>query len=82
MRDASTSPLCIGIDDGYAFTKIALPSGRVLAVPSRARLGVAGERVLSPGRHQAERIHFPEDRQLAHSGATCGRQAARGDCVP
>lgn len=29
----------IGLDDGYAFTKIALPDGRLIAVPSQARIG-------------------------------------------
>jgi len=32
----------VGLDDGYAYTKVALPDGRLLAVPSRARLGSAG----------------------------------------
>ena len=42
MSDSPIEPLHIGLDDGYAFTKIALPSGRVFAVSSRARLGAAG----------------------------------------
>ena len=29
----------IGIDDGYASTKIALPDGRLLATPSTAHVG-------------------------------------------
>lgn len=32
----------VGVDDGYAFTKVALPNGRLLAVPSRVRTGPAG----------------------------------------
>ncbi|MCB1699173.1 MAG: plasmid stability protein StbA, partial [Halioglobus sp.] len=31
-----------GLDDGYAYTKVALPDGRLIAVPSRARMGSAG----------------------------------------
>ncbi|MCB1717468.1 MAG: plasmid stability protein StbA, partial [Candidatus Competibacteraceae bacterium] len=31
-----------GLDDGYAYTKVALPDGRLVAVPSRARMGSAG----------------------------------------
>ena len=31
--------LRVGIDDGYACTKLALPDGRLLAVPSSARVG-------------------------------------------
>ena len=42
MSELMAAPLHIGLDDGYAFTKIALPSGRVFAVPSRAKIGVAG----------------------------------------
>jgi plasmid segregation protein ParM len=34
--------LQIGLDDGYAFTKLALPNNRFLAIPSRARIGQAG----------------------------------------
>jgi plasmid segregation protein ParM len=36
-----TSPrnICVGIDDGYAYTKLALPDGRLLATPSRAQIG-------------------------------------------
>lgn len=36
------TPLVIGLDDGYANTKIALPDGRLVVVPSRARIGRAG----------------------------------------
>ncbi len=32
----------LGLDDGYAFTKVALPDGRLLAIPSRARIGQSG----------------------------------------
>jgi plasmid segregation protein ParM len=31
----------IGLDDGYAFTKVALADGRLIAIPSRARIGRA-----------------------------------------
>ncbi len=34
-------PIGIGLDDGYAFTKVALPDGRLIAIPSRARIGRA-----------------------------------------
>ena len=29
----------VGIDDGFAYTKLALPDGRLLATPSRAQIG-------------------------------------------
>jgi plasmid segregation protein ParM len=32
----------VGLDDGYAYTKVALPNGKLMAVPSRARMGEAG----------------------------------------
>mgnify|MGYP000238715442 CR=1 FL=1 len=37
----ATNPMAVGqvgLDDGYAYTKVALPDGRLLAVPSRARM--------------------------------------------
>ncbi len=39
---AAMSPTPIGLDDGYAYTKIALPDGRLTIIPSRARVGHAG----------------------------------------
>ena len=40
MTDApSINPIPVGLDDGYAFTKVALPNGRLIAIPSRARVG-------------------------------------------
>ena len=36
---ASINPIPVGLDDGYAFTKVALPDGRLIAIPSRARVG-------------------------------------------
>ncbi len=43
MTDTSPiNPVPVGLDDGYAFTKIALPDGRLLAIPSRARVGQSG----------------------------------------
>ena len=35
----SNNPIAVGIDDGYAYTKIALADGRLCAIPSRARIG-------------------------------------------
>ena len=31
----------VGLDDGYATTKVALADGRLVAIPSRARFGRA-----------------------------------------
>ena len=41
MHDSSMTPIEVGLDDGYATTKIALAAGRVFSVPSRARVGAA-----------------------------------------
>jgi len=38
----SMAPVQVGLDDGYAYTKVALPDGRLIAIPSRARIGKAG----------------------------------------
>lgn len=38
----SIIPIQIGLDDGYAFTKLALPGGQLIAIPSRARAGRSG----------------------------------------
>ena len=39
MDDTPTRTVSVGIDDGYAYTKLALPDGRLLATPSRAQIG-------------------------------------------
>ena len=43
MTDApSINPIPVGLDDGYAYTKLALPDGRLIIIPSRARVGQSG----------------------------------------
>lgn len=55
MTDSdSINPIPIGIDDGYAYTKVALPDGRLYAIPSRARIGQSGVTWI----HQAEQRVF------------------------
>ncbi|MCP4199543.1 MAG: ParM/StbA family protein, partial [Proteobacteria bacterium] len=55
MTDSeSINPIPVGIDDGYAYTKIALPDGRVHAIPSRARIGQSGVTWI----HQAQQRVF------------------------
>jgi len=41
VTEQQTNPMSVGLDDGYAVTKLALADGRFVAVPSRARLGRA-----------------------------------------
>jgi len=40
--ESSMKPISIGLDDGYAYTKVALPDGRLIVIPSRGRTGRAG----------------------------------------
>ncbi len=40
-EDNGVFPTSLGLDDGYAFTKVALPDGRLIAIHSRAKLGRA-----------------------------------------
>jgi plasmid segregation protein ParM len=43
MTDTSSiTPISVGLDDGYAYTKLALPDGRLIIIPSRARVGKSG----------------------------------------
>ncbi len=39
MQSQAARAISVGIDDGYAYTKLALPNGRLLATPSRAQIG-------------------------------------------
>ena len=39
IESQSANAIQVGIDDGYAYTKLALPDGRLLATPSRAQIG-------------------------------------------
>ena len=38
-HSSSMTPSPVGLDDGYAYTKLALPDGRLIIFPSRARVG-------------------------------------------
>jgi plasmid segregation protein ParM len=39
IESQTASAVKVGIDDGFAYTKLALPDGRLLATPSRAQIG-------------------------------------------
>jgi plasmid segregation protein ParM len=47
-----SEPINIGLDDGYAFTKLALADGRLVAIPSRARVGRANVTWLNEAQHK------------------------------
>lgn len=51
--DAQMNPINIGLDDGYAFTKVALPDGRLIAIASRARIGRANVTWLNDAEQRA-----------------------------
>ncbi len=38
-KASSINPVPIGLDDGYAYTKVALSDGRLIVIPSRGRTG-------------------------------------------
>jgi len=42
----------VGLDDGYAYTKLALADGRLVAIPSRGRIGRAGVTLTASGQQQ------------------------------
>jgi plasmid segregation protein ParM len=72
MHDADTlNPVPVGLDDGYACTKLALPDGRLLVIPSRARLGASAVTWL----HQAEQRIFEYETE----GATYSVGAVDGE---
>ncbi len=53
MTDSQTpEPVSIGLDDGYAYTKLALPDGRLTVIPSRARVGRANVTWRNEARHK------------------------------
>ncbi len=53
MTDASSmNPIPVGLDDGYAYTKVALPAGRLIVIPSRGRMGQAAVTWIDQGRQR------------------------------
>jgi plasmid segregation protein ParM len=48
----SSEPISVGLDDGYAYTKLALADGRLVAIPSRARVGRANVTWLNEAQHK------------------------------
>jgi len=66
VTDSHTpEPVSIGLDDGYAYTKLALPDGRLLVIPSRARVGRANVTWLNEARHQIAEYETDSTRYAA-----------------
>ena len=60
----------VGLDDGYAYTKVALADGRMVAIPSRARVGSSGVTWVHRGQ---QRIFEYETEEILYSvGAVDG----------
>ena len=71
MTDSSSiTPIPIGLDDGYAYTKVALADGRLIAIPSRGRIGPSGVTWVHKGQ---QRIFEYETEDILYSvGAVDG----------
>jgi plasmid segregation protein ParM len=63
-------PINIGLDDGYAFTKLALADGRLVAIPSRPRVGRANVTWLNEAQHKI--AEYETDSTLYAAGEVDG----------
>ncbi|MEW8130921.1 MAG: ParM/StbA family protein [Candidatus Thiodiazotropha endolucinida] len=62
IDSAPINPIPVGIDDGYAYTKIALPDGRLMAIPSRGRIGQSGVTWIHQGQQRIFEYETEETR--------------------
>lgn len=62
------APIPIGIDDGFAATKVALPDGRLVVVPSRARIGKAGITQIAGVSSEASVAEYVTDETIYTAG--------------
>ena len=69
----------LGLDDGYAYTKIALPDGRLVAIPSRARIGQSGVTWI---REEQQRIFEYETAGTIYSVGAVDGEPTRFDGYP
>ena len=71
MNDASSmNPIPVGLDDGYAYTKVALPDGRLMVIPSRGRVGQAGVTWIHQGQQRI--FEYETEEALYSVGAVDG----------
>ena len=71
MTDDSTmNPVPVGLDDGYAYTKVALPNGRLIVIPSRGRTGQAGVTWIHQGQQRI--FEYETEESLYSVGAVDG----------
>ena len=69
----------VGLDDGYAYTKVALADGRLFSAPSRARIGSAGVTWI---RDQEQRIFEYETGGTVYSVGAVDGEATQFDEYP
>ena len=69
----------VGLDDGYAYTKVALADGRLFSVPSRARIGAAGVTWI---REQEQRIFEYETGGTVYSAGAVDGEPTQFDEYP
>ncbi len=71
MTDSSPiTPIPVGLDDGYAFTKVALPDGRLIVIPSRAQVGQSSVTWIHQGRQRI--FEYETDEAVYSVGAVDG----------
>lgn len=61
-----------GLDDGYAYTKVALPDGRLVSIPSRARMGPAGVTWIHAEEQERGIFEYETDGSVYSVGAVDG----------
>ncbi len=80
MTDSpSMTPIPVGLDDDYAFTKIALSDGRLIAIPSRGRIGRSGVTWVHQGQ---QRIFEYETEETVYSVGAVDGEATHFEGYP
>ena len=79
LAAGSMSVVPVGLDDGYAYTKVALPDGRLFCVPSRARMGASGVTWI---RDQEQRIFEYETGGTVYSAGAVDGEPTQFDEYP
>lgn len=69
--------LCVGVDDGFNNTKIALPTGQVLLRPSRAAVGHS--RTMALGRAPSQSCEYTTQGQTYHIDGVNGSPTRHDD---
>ena len=70
MTEVLSTPIPVGLDDGYAYTKVALPDDRLIVIPSRARVGRSGVTWIHQGQQRI--FEYKTDDTVYSVGAVDG----------